>query len=217
MKVLVTGFDPFGGEPINPAFEALKSLPTSLKGAQIITLEVPTVAEKSIETVLHTIQQETPDVVIAVGQAGGRYGISLEKVAINLNCFRIPDNQGNQPNHTPVVEGGPNAYFSSLPIYTMEQHLKAKHIPAQVSYTAGTFVCNHLMYGILHYVEEQKLPIQAGFVHIPYMYEQLANKPNTPGMSLSTIVEGLTTLIETAITQNTTTADTPSVTGGTIC
>ncbi len=216
MKVLVTGFDPFGGESINPAFESVTRLPSTIEGAEIITLEVPTVAEKSIATVVQAITTHQPNMVIAVGQAGGRACISLEKVAINVNLFRIPDNEGNKPLHTPVVADGPNAYFSTLPVYSMEAELQSAEIPATVSYTAGTFVCNHLMYGILHYIELHQLPIMAGFIHIPFMLEQIVDKPGTPGMELTTIIKGLSLAIGQAIRVDR--GDSVEVlSGGTIC
>ena len=145
MKVLVTGFDPFGGDKVNPAYEAVKKMPDEISGAEIIKVEVPTVFEKSSQVVKEAIQQHQPDVVICVGQAGGRSAVSFERVAINLAEARIPDNEGNQPFDTALEENGPAAYFTSLPIKAMTKNVQDHGLPAYISYTAGTFVCNDIM------------------------------------------------------------------------
>lgn len=200
MKVLVTGFDPFGGESINPATEAVKLLPKEIKGAEIVTAQIPTVFGKSIDVLFDTIKKEDPDITICIGQAGGRFQITVERVAINVDDARIKDNEGNQPIDTAVFEDGAPAYFSNLPIKAMVQAMKDVNIPAAVSNTAGTFVCNHLMYGALYYADRYKKDMRAGFIHIPYLVEQVVEKPNTPGMSVQDIVKGLTAAVEAAIT-----------------
>ena len=191
MKILVTGFDPFGGEKINPALEAVKSLPSEIHGAEIHWVEIPTVFYKAAEVLETAIVRFQPDAVLCIGQAGGRASLTPERVAINQDDARIPDNQGNQPIDTPIRLDGQAAYFSTLPIKAMVQAIKEEGLPATVSNTAGTFVCNHLMYQAL-YLADKKFPhMRAGFMHIPYMTEQVINKPNTASMNLTDIVRGI--------------------------
>ena len=191
MKILVTGFDPFGGEKVNPALEAVKSLPSEIHGAEIHWVEIPTVFYKAADVLETAIVRFQPDVVLCIGQAGGRASLTPERVAINQDDARIPDNQGNQPIDTPIRLDGQAAYFSTLPIKAMVQAIKEEGLPATVSNTAGTFVCNHLMYQAL-YLADKKFPhMRAGFMHIPYMTEQVINKPNTASMNLTDIVRGI--------------------------
>ena len=191
MKILVTGFDPFGGETVNPALEAVKSLPSEIHGAEIHWVEIPTVFYQSAEVLETAIVHYQPDVVLCIGQAGGRASLTPERVAINQDDARIPDNQGNQPIDTPIRLDGEAAYFSTLPIKAMVQAIKEEGLPATVSNTAGTFVCNHLMYQAL-YLADKKFPhMRTGFMHIPYMTEQVINKPNTASMNLTDIVRGI--------------------------
>jgi len=191
MKILVTGFDPFGGEKVNPALEAVKSLPSEIHGAEIHWVEIPTVFYRSAEVLEAEIVRFQPDAVLCIGQAGGRASLTPERVAINQDDARIPDNQGNQPIDTPIRLDGEAAYFSTLPIKAMVQAVKEEGLPATVSNTAGTFVCNHLMYQAL-YLADKKFPhMRAGFMHIPYMTEQVINKPNTASMNLTDIVRGI--------------------------
>ena len=191
MKILVTGFDPFGGDKVNPALEAVKSLPSVIHGAEIRWVEIPTVFYKSAEVLEAEIVLYQPDVVLCIGQAGGRASLTPERVAINQDDARIPDNQGNQPIDTPIRLDGEAAYFSTLPIKAMVQAINEVGLPATVSNTAGTFVCNHLMYQLL-YLADKKFPnMRAGFMHIPYMTEQVVNKPNTDSMCLRDIVRGI--------------------------
>ena len=140
MKILVTGFDPFGGETVNPAYEAVKLLPDTIGGAQIFKLEIPTVFSLSGPAVEEGIKKYQPDVVLCVGQAGGRASISVEKVAINFVDARIPDNNGEQPLDEPLQADGPAAYFSTLPVKAMVQHVKDAGLPCYLSFTAGTYV-----------------------------------------------------------------------------
>lgn len=199
MKILVTGFDPFGGEKVNPALEAVKSLPSVIHGAEIRWVEIPTVFYKSAEVLEAEIVRYQPDVVLCIGQAGGRASLTPERVAINQDDARIPDNQGNQPIDTPIRLDGEAAYFSTLPIKAMVQAIKEDGLPATVSNTAGTFVCNHLMYQAL-YLADKKFPnMRAGFMHIPYMTEQVINKPNTASMNLADIVKGIEAAIGTIV------------------
>ena len=213
MKVLITGFDPFGGESINPALEAVKKLPDTICGAEIIKLEIPTVFRKSLEKIEENIIKHNPDIVISVGQAGGRAEITPERVAINIDDARIPDNDSKQPIDLPIFEDGENAYFSNLPIKAMVQEVRDGGIPAVVSNTAGTFVCNHVMYGILYMASKKYPNIKGGFIHVPYIPSQVINKPNTPSMSLDDIAKGLELCIKGVVTN---TEDVKTV-GGTIC
>ena len=191
MKILVTGFDPFGGEKVNPALEAVKSLPSEIHGAEVHWVAIPTVFYKAAEVLETAIVRYQPDAVLCIGQAGGRASLTPERVAINQDDARIPDNQGNQPIDTPIRLDGQAAYFSTLPIKAMVQAIKVEGLPATVSNTAGTFVCNHLMYQAL-YLADKKFPnMRAGFMHIPYMTEQVVNKPNTASMNLTDIVRGI--------------------------
>ena len=191
MKILVTGFDPFGGEKVNPALEAVKSLPSEIHGAEVHWVAIPTVFYQSAEVLEAEIVRYQPDAVLCIGQAGGRASLTPERVAINQDDARIPDNQGNQPIDTPIRMDGQAAYFSTLPIKAMVQAIKEEGLPATVSNTAGTFVCNHLMYQAL-YLADKKFPhMKSGFMHIPYMTEQVVNKPNTASMNLTDIVRGI--------------------------
>ncbi|MGM0711527.1 pyroglutamyl-peptidase I [Brevibacillus parabrevis] len=198
--ILVTGFDPFGGEAINPAWESVKRLTEIESGEyRIVARQLPTVFGKSVELLLQAIREISPDLVFCIGQAGGRADISIERVAINVDDARIPDNAGKQPIDTPIVEGGPVAYWSSLPIKAIVKEMRAKGIPASVSQTAGTFVCNHLFYGLMHAIAKEYPAVRGGFVHIPYLPEQAAKHLGQPSMSVETIVNGLQIAIETAV------------------
>ncbi|MFB0918638.1 MAG: pyroglutamyl-peptidase I [Clostridiaceae bacterium] len=192
MKILITAFDPFGGEKINPALEAVKLMKDEIKGARLIKLEIPTVFRKSIEMVKEAIDTESPDVVLNIGQAGGRFDITPERVAINLDDARIPDNEGNQPIDIPIFEDGEPAYFATLPVKAMVSAIRNENIPASLSNTAGTFVCNHIMFGTLYTIAKSGKDIRAGFIHVPFIPEQVVGKPmQAPSMSITDIVRGL--------------------------
>ncbi len=191
MKILVTGFDPFGSDKINPAIEAVKKLPDTIKGAKIIKLEIPTVFNKSAQVVHQAIVKEQPDYVLNVGQAGGRSALTPERVAININDGRIPDNDGYQPLDEPIQPDGDTAYFTQLPIKAMAKAIRAAGLPAIVSNTAGTYVCNHIFYQV-QYMRTKEFPkLKAGFIHIPFLPEQVITRPNQPSMALADIVKGL--------------------------
>jgi len=198
MKILVTGFDPFGGEETNPAIESVKRIDENIEGAEIIKLEIPTVFHKASDVVEAKIKEVKPDVILSVGQAGGRYGITVERVAINEDDARIEDNEGNQPIDVKIREDGAPAYFASLPIKAMVEEIKKENIPASVSNSAGTFVCNHIMYQDL-YLAEKYGDIKAGFIHVPFLTEQVVDKPNTASMSLDDIVRGLNAAIRAIV------------------
>ena len=195
MKILVTGFDPFGSDKINPAIEAVKKLPDTIKGAKIIKLEIPTVFNKSAQVVHQAIVKEQPDYVLNVGQAGGRSALTPERVAININDGRIPDNDGYQPLDEPIQPDGDTAYFTQLPIKAMAKAIRAAGLPAIVSNTAGTYVCNHIFYQV-QYMRTKEFPkLKAGFIHIPFLPEQVITRPNQPSMALADMVKGLTAAI----------------------
>lgn len=198
--ILVTGFDPFGGESVNPAWESVKLL-GQLKSDvyKVEVREVPTVFDKSLEHLCAAIQEVKPDIVFCIGQAGGRPDITVERVAINVNDARIPDNEENQPIDTPVVDGGPVAYWSTLPIKAMVKEMRDQGVPASISQTAGTFVCNHLFYGLMHHIAKSNASIRGGFIHIPYLPQQAARQAGQPSMSVETIVKGLQVAIEAVV------------------
>lgn len=202
MKILVTGFDPFGGEKINPAIESVKKLPDTIAGAEIIKLEIPTVIGKSVDKIKAKIEEVHPDVVLSIGQAGGRPDITVERVGINCDDCRIKDNEGNQPIDEKVAEDGPAAYFSTLPIKAMVKNIQDGGVPASVSNTAGTFICNHVLYGVAHIRATKHPEMRTGFIHIPFLPEQVVDKKNMPSMALETIVKGLTLAIEAIVNNN---------------
>lgn len=198
-KVLITGFEPFGGEKINPALEAVKMLPDTIGGAKVVKLEVPTVFKKSIKKLDECIEKEKPDITICVGQAGGRFDITVERVAINVDDARIPDNENNSPADEKIFEDGGNAYFAALPIKAIVKNINDAGIPASVSDSAGTFVCNHLMYGLLYLIDKKYNNMTGGFIHVPFIPQQAAGRKNTPSMNISDIVKALTIAVETAV------------------
>ncbi len=199
-KVLLTGFEPFGGEQINPAWEAVKQFQSKTYASVEVAVQlIPTVFHKSIETLEACLERVRPDIVICVGQAGGRSDISVERVAINIDDARIPDNEGNRPIDVPIVNGGPAAYFSTLPIKAIVYNLRKAGIPASVSLTAGTFVCNHLFYGLAHLLATRYPGVRGGFIHIPYLPEQAARFPDKPSMSLELVVQALELAIMTTV------------------
>ena len=212
-KILVTGFDPFGGEKVNPALEVIKLLPKKIGENEVRILEIPTVYKKSVEKIEKEIESYKPDYVLSIGQAGGRANISIERVAINIDDFRIKDNEGNQPIDENIFEDGENAYFSTLPIKAIQNELAKNNIPSSISNTAGTFVCNHVFYGVRYLIEKKFKGIKSGFVHIPYMPEQVIGKADTPSMSLDNILKGVIVIIETIFNVE----NDIKKSGGTIC
>ena len=191
-KLLITGFDPFGGESINPAWEAVKLLPDTIGAFELTKLEIPTVFGTASQKVLEAAQAVQPDVILCIGQAGGRKAITPEMVGINLRHARIADNAGNQPQDEPVAAEGPAAYFATVPVRKMAQAAEDAGIAAAVSYSAGTFVCNDTLYALLHHYADTQ--VQAGFVHVPFLPQQA--KEGVPYMELESIVRGLSAMIE---------------------
>jgi len=198
-KVLITAFDPFGGESINPALVAVMQLPDEIDGIRVIKHELPTVFDKSADILRDVIAKEKPDAVISVGQAGGRTGISLERVAINIDDARIADNAGIMREDSSIDPTGPAAYFSTLPVKAIVSTLKEAGIPAVVSDSAGTFVCNHIMYSALHFAAQKQPGLKAGFVHIPYLPIQVLDKPSAASMAIDVVVAGLKLVIKAAV------------------
>ena len=212
-KILVTGFDPFGEEKVNPALEVIKLLPKKIGENEVRILEIPTVYKKSVEKIEKEIESYKPDYVLSIGQAGGRASISIERVAINIDDFRIKDNEGNQPIDENIFEDGENAYFSTLPIKSIQDELSKNNIPSSISNTAGTFVCNHVFYGVRYLIEKKYKGKKSGFIHIPYLPEQVIGKADTPSMSLDNILKGIIIAIETIFSVE----DDIKKLGGSIC
>jgi pyroglutamyl-peptidase len=198
--VLLTGFDPFGGESTNPSWQAVSALHgRRIAGHRVVAVQLPTSFRGAEKTLRQALREHAPRRVIAVGQAGRRAEISLERIAINLIDARIPDNDGDQPIDVPVVADGPDGYFASLPLKTIVQALQAQGIPAAISYSAGTYVCNQVFYALMHALRG-KPQVLAGFVHVPYLPEQAAQQPYpVPSMSLETIVAALRLIVAGAL------------------
>ena len=200
MKALVTGFEPFGADAINPSREAVLRLPARLDELTIKTRILPTVFGRTIAALEDALVATRPDIVLCVGLAGGRAELSLERVAINVDDARIPDNDRQQPIDRPIAAEGPAAYFTGLPVKAAVAALREAGLPAIVSNTAGTFVCNHLFYGLMHLVASRSLPIRGGFLHVPYMPEQVATLAGmqVPSMALADIVRGIEIILRVA-------------------
>ena len=186
-KLLITGFDPFGGESVNPSWEAVSRLPHSIGGFEIIKLQIPTVFLRAADAVIELAEKIKPDAVICVGQAGGRAAVTPEVVAINLCEAEIADNEGNKFCGIPAIEGAPAAYFATLPVRDMVAAMKEQGIPAALSYSAGAFVCNDTLYRSLHQFHNSG--VKVGFIHVPYLPEQA--KEGVPSMPLEKIVNAL--------------------------
>lgn len=197
--VLMTAFEPFEGEQINPSWEVVRQLNERLIcGVKVKVKLLPCVFGDALTALYAAIDDIQPDMVIAVGQAGGQTGITVERVAINVDDARIPDNAGNQPIDEPIVKGGPAAYFSTLPIKAIVEGIREAGIPAAVSQTAGTYVCNHVMYGLLHYLKKHKGK-RGGFIHIPYLPEQVVRRVDVASMPLQTAVLALEMALSIAL------------------
>ena len=202
MKALVTGFEPFGGEPVNPAQEALRLLPARLGALEVATRVMPAVFGRSLDALEDALGAVIPDIVLCVGLAGGRAALSLERVAINIDDARIPDNSGQQPIDVPVVAGGPAAYFATLPLRAAVAALRDAGLPATLSNSAGTFVCNHLFYGLMHLAATRRPGLRGGFLHVPYLPSQAAHQDGAPSMALADIVRGIEIVLTVAASRN---------------
>jgi pyroglutamyl-peptidase len=198
-SLLLTGFEPFGDDPDNPSWDAALQLHgRRIAGHRIVARRLPVEFGVSLRTLRGAIRETRPALVLCVGLAGGRAQLSLERVAINLDDARIPDNAGRRPVDAPVVAGGPAAYFSTLPLKAMLLALRTAGIPAEVSHSAGTYVCNHVFYGLMHALRSRP-SVRGGFVHIPYAPGQAARHPGAPSLATGTVVEGLALALRTAL------------------
>ena len=191
-KLLITGFDPFGGERINPSWEAVMLLPETIGEYALTKLQIPTVFGLAAEAVLAAARDLSPDVILSVGQAGGRKAVTPEVIGINLREAGIPDNMGNRPVNTPVIAGGPDACFATVPVREMVKSITSAGLPAALSFSAGAFVCNDVLYTLLHHY--RGTDTRVGFIHVPFLPEQA--KENVPSMALLQIVRGLSAAIE---------------------
>jgi pyroglutamyl-peptidase len=198
VRALVTGFDPFGGDEVNPSSLAVGRLSRQVGDVAVTAIELPTSYANSASVLMAAIDEMRPDIVLCVGQAGGRTDLCLERVAINVQDARIRDNDGNQPIDVPVVANGPAAYFSTLPIKACVAEMRRAGLPAVVSNTAGTFVCNHIFYALMDIIRQQPTPMRGGFLHIPYMPEQASRVGGAPSMALTDIVRGIEIILETS-------------------
>ena len=187
-KLLITGFDPFGGATINPAWEAVKLLPDQIADFEVHKLEIPTVFGLAPETVLAKAETLCPDVILCVGQAGGRSAVTPERIGINIRSARIPDNAGNQPVEELIIPDGPDGIFSTVPVAKMAQAIQDAGLPGAVSNTAGAFVCNDTLYLLLHHYAGTT--VRVGFIHVPFLPQQ-----GSPNMELEQIVQALTAAI----------------------
>ena len=190
---------PFGGERSNPSWEIVKRLPDSIAGYKLEKLRVPTEFGTAIAITTKAIDKLAPSIVLCFGQAGGRTCMSVERIAINVDDERITDNAGRQLIDEAIRADGPAAYFCSVPIKAMVAAMSKADVPADVSNTAGTFVCNHLIYGVLHHLAESKSSTRAGFIHVPYLESQVLDKPDAASMALATMITGAKAAIMAAI------------------
>jgi pyroglutamyl-peptidase len=197
--VLLTGFEPFNGADVNPSWEAARALDGwSGPGFQVAARELPCVFGRANLALFDAIDALQPDIVIAVGQAGGRHEISVERVALNVDDATIPDNAGQQPVDATIADGGPAAYFSTLPIKAIVRALRLRGFPAGISQTAGTFVCNHVFYGLMQHAQGRGM--KAGFIHVPFLPQQVAGRADAaPSMALNDIIDGLRIAVEVAV------------------
>lgn len=188
-KLLITGFDPFGGAAINPAWEAVRLLPDRIGDFTLCKLEIPTVFGLAAESVLEKAAEFQPDVILCVGQAGGRASVTPERIAVNIRDAKIPDNAGNQPIGGFVIPEGPAAYFATVPVMQMAQAIRDAHIPGAVSNSAGAFVCNDALYALLHHYAGTR--VKVGFIHVPWLPEQ-----GSPALPLEQTAAALKAAIE---------------------
>ncbi len=197
--VLVTGFEPFGGQSRNPSWDVCERLPRQIAGLRVETLRVPCVFRRAIEVVTGAIERLQPALVVCLGEAGGRTRVSVERVAINVDDAREPDNAGARPRDEPIAPDGPPACFATLPVKAMVEAVRAAGIPAELSNSAGTYVCNHLMYGVLHFLAAGGNPARAGFIHLPWSEAQAIDKPDAASMALETMARAIEVAIAAAL------------------
>jgi pyroglutamyl-peptidase len=201
-RVLLTGFEPFGGEPINPSWLAVERLEgAEIGGAKILARRLPCVFGEAMDVLRREIDAHDLVLVICTGQAGGRDGLSLERVAIDVDDASIADNAGQQPIDRAIVEGGPVGYWSTLPIKAAVAALREAGLKAHVSQSAGTFVCNHVFYGLMHLLDTRGLRARGGFVHVPFLPEQSARNGHAPSMTVEDIARALRIIVEVSLSQ----------------
>ena len=198
MKALVTGFEPFGSDPVNTSLEAIRRLPARLGELDLATRVLPTAFGRALEALADAVATTRPDIVLCLGLAGGRAALSLERVAIKVDDARLADNDERQPVDTPVVADGPAAYFTTLPIKAAAAALREAGLPAIVSNTAGTFVCNHVFYGLMHLAATRRPGMRGGFLHLPYLPQQVVRQDGAPSMALDDIVRGVEIVLRVA-------------------
>ncbi len=198
-RILVTGFTPFGGETVNPSWELVKALPKTLQGYCIERLQVPTEFDRAIDVTTQAMAGLQPAIVLCFGQAGGRSRMSVERVAINIDDAEIADNVGRQIRNRIIRTEGPAAYFCTVPVEAMVASMHEDDVPAEISNTAGTFVCNHLIYSVLHHIAVNAQPTLAGFIHVPYLPSQVLDKVAAPSMSMEMMLLGAKAAIMAAI------------------
>ena len=196
--VLVTGFEPFDGEKTNPSWTVCTQLPAEIAGMRVETCRVPCEFRRSIEVVAEAIERHRPSIVMCLGQAGGRAHLSVERVGLNLDDARIADNAGATPIDEMIAANGPPAYFATVPVKAMVAAMRTAGVPAEISNSAGTYVCNHLLYGVLHYLAESGQRARAGFIHVPYSEEQVLDKRDVAAMSIASMVKGIHAAIAAA-------------------
>jgi len=200
MKVLITGFEPFEGESVNPALESVAALPDVIAGAEIVKVTVPVVFSKTEAILKEYIEKHQPDIVLCIGLAGGVSSMNVERIAVNIIDARIPDNEGNQPFDEPIFPDGDTAYLATVPVKAMVQNMRDHNIPTVLSHSAGTYVCNYIMYQVLYLAAKHYPNVKGGFIHVPYLPQQVVDKPDgTPSMALCDIVTGLEAAIEAAV------------------
>ncbi len=198
--VLLTGFEPFGGEPINPSQEIARALDgETIRGHRVVTAILPVAFAATLPMLESLLTAHRPVLVVALGQAGGRGELSLERVALNLIDARIPDNAGVQPIDAPILDAAPPAYFSSLPLKAIEQHLRALGIPVSASLSAGTFVCNQAFFTLAHLLATGHAGVRGGFIHVPWLPAQVASHPGQPSMALDTMIAGVRAALDCAL------------------
>ena len=196
--VLVTGFECFDGETTNPSWEVCERLPGMIDGMRVEKVRVPCEFRRSIAVVAAAIDRHRPALVVCLGQAGGRSQIGVERVAINVDDARIADNSGAQPIDEPIAANGPPAYFATLPVKAMVEAMRKAGVPAELSNSAGTYVCNHVMYGVLHHIAVSGQRCRAGFVHVPYAEEQVLERRGVAAMAVATMAKGIEAAIAAA-------------------
>ncbi len=198
-RVLLTGFEPFGGESVNPSWQAVEAVAADQPpGLDIEAVRLRCVFGTALEELRAAVRRTDPELVLCVGQAGGRTGLSVERVAVNVDDARIPDNAGGRPVDQPVVPGGPAAYFAALPVKACVAAARAAGVPASVSQTAGTYLCNHVFYGLMHLIATERPALRGGFVHIPYAPRQVTDRAE-PSLPVALAADGLRAVLTAAL------------------